>query len=589
MKQRAKFVVSLAIKKRDMDNHLPKEPFRNLALSLSGGGYRAASFHLGLLTYLGSVKWKDIPLLQRVRILSTVSGGTFTGVCYATTIARKGSLKDCYDRLYRMMTEVDLIREGLKKLSDFKNWKSGKSRSLINAFSLVYYEQFERNTFSFLTDNDSHLKEIIFNSTEFTYGLPFRFQKTTPWNRFAYYGNRQVNMSPDTLKEIRLADIIAASSCFPLGFEPINFPDDFRHDLSPLLNDLIESYKPDKWGKKCRFPVGLMDGGIDDNQGIQSVNLAEKRMHNYGPELSEFRSDDEKAVDLFLISDVASPFMDSYVKTEEKPPKCWRKWSFRTFLWSGLVLGIAGVLSVYLACHSARPLTIFFSGFIASVLFLLSALSFFLSNIFNWLLKKFDVPEFFMKRLGRFTGMKFGIYETLIRNRISSAKSLVAEVFMKQIRRREFDIVYTQPGWDSRLIMNAVYELTPDEVGTRAEEEKDLLSQELKNPGQLIMDTAVKAKSMDTTLWFMPEELEDQGKDQRSMLNTLIACGQFTGCFNLLEYIEKVIWNKNYKAAYDSYPDDLKSEIRELYNHMMNDWQHFNKDPYWMVDDYNKS
>lgn len=572
-----------------MENKLPKEPFGNLALSLSGGGYRAASFHLGLLTYLDSVKWKEISLLERVRILSTVSGGTFTGVCYATTIAEKRSLKDCYERLYRMMTEVDLISEGLKKLSDFKNWNSEKSRSLINAFSLVYYEQFERNMFSFLTDHDSHLKEIIFNSTEFTYGLPFRFQKTTPWNRFAYYGNRQVNMQPDAVKEIRLADIIAASSCFPLGFEPINFPDDFRHDLSPLLNNLNESYKPDKWGKRCRFPVGLMDGGIDDNQGIESVDLAEKRMHNYDPELAEFRSDDEKAVDLFVISDVASPFMDSYVRTEEKPPKCWRKWSFKTFLWSGLALGVAGVFFVYLACHSATPWIIFISGFLASILFLTSAVSFFLSNIFKWLLKKFDIPEFFMKRLGRFTSMRFGIYETLIRNRITSVKSLVAEVFMKQIRRREFDMVYDQPGWDSRLIMNAVYELTPDEVSTRAEEEKDLLSQELKNPSQLIIDAAVKAKSMDTTLWFTPEELEDHGKDRRSMLNTLIACGQFTGCFNLLEYIEKVIWNKKYEVAYDSYPDDLKRKIRELYDHMMNDWRIFNKNPYWMVDEYNKA
>ncbi|MBP6979179.1 MAG: patatin-like phospholipase family protein, partial [Lentimicrobiaceae bacterium] len=66
-----------------MKSHLPLAPFENLALSLSGGGYRAAAFHLGLLTYLSSVKWKDKSLLERVRILSTVSGGTFTGVCYA--------------------------------------------------------------------------------------------------------------------------------------------------------------------------------------------------------------------------------------------------------------------------------------------------------------------------------------------------------------------------------------------------------------------------------------------------------------------------------------------------------------------------
>ena len=40
-------------------NKLPVSPFENIALSLSGGGYRATSFHLGALTYLSSKKWKD--------------------------------------------------------------------------------------------------------------------------------------------------------------------------------------------------------------------------------------------------------------------------------------------------------------------------------------------------------------------------------------------------------------------------------------------------------------------------------------------------------------------------------------------------
>ncbi|MDD5695423.1 MAG: patatin-like phospholipase family protein [Bacteroidales bacterium] len=574
-----------------MKSHLPLAPFENLALSLSGGGYRAAAFHLGLLTYLSSVKWKDKSLLERVRILSTVSGGTFTGVCYATTIAEGKSIQDCYSRMYRFMSAVDLIGEGLARLAEFNNWNSPKGRSLINAFSLIYYDRFEKNTFSILFDHPTHLKEIIFNATEFSYGLPFRFQKTMQADKqytYAYLGNRQVNMPPEAVKEIRLADIMAASSCFPMGFEPINFPDDFRHGASPMLDELTESYGEDQWGDKCKFPVGLMDGGIVDNQGIDSVVWAEQRMQEYKGPLAQFASDDVKAIDLYLISDVSSPFMDSYVKTEEKPIKKWRKWSFRTFLKAGFVFLLAGGLSVYLACIAHHPFWIFIAGFFASLLFLLTGLSFFLSNMFTWLLKKFSIPDFFMRRLGRFTRMKFGVYETLIKNRISSVQSMVSDVFMKQVRRQEYGRVYNDQLWNPRLIMNAIYELTLQQTIYRNDIDNKQLSADLKNPDPELIKTAERAKSMGTTLWFTPEELEEDQQGKRSMPDTLIACGQYTGCFNLLNYIEKVLWGKENKEAYERYDPVLKAEIQEFYKALLSDWHKFNDNPFWMVDTCNQ-
>ena len=59
---------------------LPKKPFNNIALSLSGGGFRATAFHSGVISYLSTQKWFSVSLLERTRILSTVSAGTFTGV-----------------------------------------------------------------------------------------------------------------------------------------------------------------------------------------------------------------------------------------------------------------------------------------------------------------------------------------------------------------------------------------------------------------------------------------------------------------------------------------------------------------------------
>ncbi len=566
-----------------MNAKLPERPFNTLALSMSGGGYRAAAFHLGSLTYLSSLMWNGTSLLERVRVISTVSGGTFTGVCYASALAENKSLMDCYWKLYQFMTDTDLIGESLKKLADFDDWNSPKARSLINAFSLVYLEKLENKTFSHLFDHPIHLKELIFNATEFNYGLPFRLQRSELSEQeysYAFLGNRQVNMPPQAIREIRLADIIAASSCFPMGFEPINFPTDFRHEHSPVLDSLKESYKTDQWGNKCSFPIGLMDGGIVDNQGIDSVIQAELVMKNYKGERSKYISKDEKSIDLYIISDVSSPFMSGYVRTEEQPLNFWRKLSFRKFSFFGLLSLLMAALTIILAIYSEKGVLTFVAGLFTAVFLLAGILSFFLSQLFHKFMKIFEVPEFFASRLGIFSKMQFGIYETLIKNRISSVVSMVSEVFMKQIRRQQYGRVYNEPGWETRLIMNGIYELSPEHTVYRNSKKDILLSQELRNVSTLLMATAEKAKSMGTTLWFTPDELKGE-KD--NMLKALIACGQFTVCFNLIEYIEKIILNPKNKAAYDAYSDDLKVEINTLHAKMLSDWKAFNADPYWKV------
>jgi predicted acylesterase/phospholipase RssA len=451
---------------------------------MSGGGYRAAAFHLGSLTYLSSLMWKGTSLLERVRVISTVSGGTFTGVCYASTLAENKSLMDCYWKLYQFMTDTDLIGESLKKLADFDDWNSPKARSLINAFSLVYLEKLENKTFSHLFDHPIHLKELIFNATEFNYGLPFRLQRSELSEQeynYAFLGNRQVNMPPQAIREIRLADIIAASSCFPMGFEPINFPTDFRHEHSPVLDSLKESYKTDQWGNKCTFPIGLMDGGIVDNQGIDSVIQAELVMKNYKDERSKYISKDEKAIDLYIISDVSSPFMSGYVRTEEKPLNFWRKLSFRKFTLFGFLSLLIAALTIILAIYSENGVLTFMAGLFTAVFLLAGILSFFLSKLFHKFMKIFEVPEFFASRLGIFSKMQFGIYETLIKNRISSVVSMVSEVFMKQIRRQQYGRVYNEPGWETRLIMNGIYELSPEHTVYRNSKKDILLSKELRN------------------------------------------------------------------------------------------------------------
>ena len=52
------------------------DPFSSIGLCFSGGGYRAAAFSLGVLSYMNRTQYNGVPLLEKVEALSTVSGGT---------------------------------------------------------------------------------------------------------------------------------------------------------------------------------------------------------------------------------------------------------------------------------------------------------------------------------------------------------------------------------------------------------------------------------------------------------------------------------------------------------------------------------
>lgn len=53
------------------------------ALCLSGGGYRAAMFHLGVMTYLNEIRSTDgSRLLDHVHTITSISGGALPGLLY---------------------------------------------------------------------------------------------------------------------------------------------------------------------------------------------------------------------------------------------------------------------------------------------------------------------------------------------------------------------------------------------------------------------------------------------------------------------------------------------------------------------------
>jgi len=66
-----------------------------IKLTMSGGGYRAAAFHLGVLSYLDRMG-----ILHEVDTISTVSGGTITGITYVLALKKKRPFAAFFRGLY---------------------------------------------------------------------------------------------------------------------------------------------------------------------------------------------------------------------------------------------------------------------------------------------------------------------------------------------------------------------------------------------------------------------------------------------------------------------------------------------------------
>ena len=92
------------------------DPLGKIALCFSGGGYRAAAYTLGALSYFNKIDFKGKPLLHRVEGLSTVSGGTLAGAAYAAQTSLGKSFDEFYKDFMKWLQEDKLLDTALKKL-----------------------------------------------------------------------------------------------------------------------------------------------------------------------------------------------------------------------------------------------------------------------------------------------------------------------------------------------------------------------------------------------------------------------------------------------------------------------------------------
>ena len=248
----------------------------NIGLCFSGGGYRAATYSLGTLSFLNSLRLEDgRTLMDCVSALTSVSGGTIPALKYMLARARGQAVDEMVTELFDFLCNEDLVARAMRGLSAEK---ANRDMSSIKIMAGIYDEcLFDGAVMGDIFDHIDRIpvKDYTALATDFDNSLPFRFRLTegytTKGERLSYgvFGNRKNSIGLSVARYITLGEVLACSSCFPSGFEPMMYPDDFKVSQMPDIACNI----------KNRF--GLMDGGITDNQGIEPMKKAEERRSDH--------------------------------------------------------------------------------------------------------------------------------------------------------------------------------------------------------------------------------------------------------------------------------------------------------------------
>ena len=531
-----------------MDNDL------NIGLTFSGGGYRAATFDLGALSLLNSLRLEDgRTLLSCVSALSSVSGGTIPAMKYMMALAHGQSVDEMIDEVFDFLCNEDLVVKALQGLSAEK---ANREASSIKIMAGIYDKYlFNDAVMGDIIDNFDHIpvKDYTALATDFDNSLPFRFRVTEGWTTdgcrlyYGVFGNNKNNIGLKVARHITAGEALACSSCFPSGFEPMMYPDDFKVSQLPEIAKTINK----------RF--GIMDGGVSDNQGIESILKAEERRSNY----REDKSRTDKAFDLVIVSDVASPYMDGYKPCEQMIPKCAGKLTLGRLRNYGLItLALVSVLFMAALVLGSG----FWTGVMSVILTIVAA-----ANIIGALLKNkmfSAIGKTFIGNNATFIShLKFATLESMLMNRAKSVVKMSSEVFLKRMRQLNYSMLYDDPDWTNRRLTSTIYELCPNERWSTMKELPGYLA-----PSVAMQQNSERASSMGTTLWFTPEE------KATGMPQSILAAGQYTMCYNLLYYIEQIGKDSTNLTAAHRHMVALKPQLLAT-------WQKFQHDPLFMVKD----
>lgn len=239
-----------------------------IVLALSGGGARAASFHLGVLQALRDTPGRDgRPLSEHIAFITSVSGGSVLAAYYG--LYGDAGL-DTFDAAY-------LAREWRVRGPSSPFGIAGALRGGMNGPQQLR-SWLAENVYGNATMGDMGTgPRVILNATDLYNSTPFAF------TQFFFDG-----LCSD-VRQVRVADAVAASMAVPVAFRPVVMESYGGRCAGPpawvprVLADrgagenvhqtahAFENYRGDTAAAQ-RF-VHLVDGGVADNLGMLSLQV----------------------------------------------------------------------------------------------------------------------------------------------------------------------------------------------------------------------------------------------------------------------------------------------------------------------------
>lgn len=251
-----------------------------LGVALSGGGYRASAFHIGTLRALHKMN-----LIDKVDVLSTISGGSITGAYYCLF---KGDFAAFEAAIIQKLQSCNLIRYVLLSTATLQlvaftllflipgfyllftpfAWGFpiilGLWIGLLLKFQFIIFptgKALEKGYDKYYY-NKASLKDLCarpllaIGSSNLETGRPFTFSKIKMTDSTYEESKPPIEFNNEIFP---VARAVTASSCVPTGFTPVNILPVFFKEK----NDV------------SRCVPKLVDGGVYDNQGIQKLTQTE--------------------------------------------------------------------------------------------------------------------------------------------------------------------------------------------------------------------------------------------------------------------------------------------------------------------------
>jgi len=224
---------------------------KGVALCLSGGGYRAALFHLGALTRLN-----ELGVLSGVDTISAVSGGSILAAHLADKVRRwpTGGEVICGWQCNVVEPFLDFTSRNIRNRPLLKRflipWNWFRRGTAVEALARTYQAEL---TGLMLTETTARPR-FIFSATDMVFGVNWVFDTGTRSVGDYQAGYRHFPAWP-------LAKAVAASSCFPPLFDPM--------PLSLKPQELSGGLYDRKNRDGLVSALSLSDGGVYDNLGLE--------------------------------------------------------------------------------------------------------------------------------------------------------------------------------------------------------------------------------------------------------------------------------------------------------------------------------